>query len=100
MRLRFENLPLLYQFCRFSFFFPKTCFLLAFLPILLEERFCFSFPVPLFSSAFFCTTQELWDRINGQNPHEEGAKMGGGHGNGDKTPRDLPEDSPVVSVPM
>lgn len=35
--------------------------------------------------------QELWDRINGQNPHDEGGV--GGHGGADKTPRDLPEDS-------
>lgn len=38
--------------------------------------------------------QELWDRINGQNPHDEGGV--GGHGGADKTPRDLPEDSEQV----
>lgn len=42
------------------------------------------------------TVQELWDRINGQNPHEEGA-LGGGHG-GEKVAKEIPEDCPVVSL--
>lgn len=43
--------------------------------------------------------QELWDRINGQNPHEEGAlAAGGSHGGGEKPAKELPEDSSVVRV--
>lgn len=41
--------------------------------------------------------QELWDRINGQNPHEEGAlAAGGSHGGSEKPAKELPEDSSVV----
>ncbi|CAM9183987.1 unnamed protein product, partial [Sphacelaria rigidula] len=40
--------------------------------------------------------QELWDRINGQNPHDEGALAGGGHGGADKSTRELPEDSAAM----
>ncbi|CAM9495735.1 unnamed protein product [Pylaiella littoralis] len=37
--------------------------------------------------------QELWDRINGQNPDEEG---GGGHVGGEKPAKEIPEDSAVM----
>eukprot|EP00904_Undaria_pinnatifida_P010440 jgi/Undpi1/6526/HiC_scaffold_20.g09005.m1 len=40
---------------------------------------------------------ELWDRINGQNPHEEGAlAAGGSHGGSEKPAKELPEDSSVM----
>ena len=42
--------------------------------------------------------QELWDRINGQNPHEEGG-LGGGHG-AEKAAKEIPEDCPVVRMRM
>eukprot|EP00752_Nemacystus_decipiens_P004120 g3769.t1 len=37
--------------------------------------------------------QELWDRINGQNPNEEGGI--GGHG-AEKAAKEIPEDCPVM----
>ncbi|CAM9900010.1 unnamed protein product, partial [Ectocarpus sp. 13 AM-2016] len=41
--------------------------------------------------------QELWDRINGQNPDEEGGLApGGSHGGGDKNTKEIPEDSAVM----
>ncbi|CAN0153217.1 unnamed protein product, partial [Hapterophycus canaliculatus] len=41
--------------------------------------------------------QELWDRINGQNPEEEGGMGGAGsHGGGDKAAKEIPEDSAVM----
>ncbi|CAN0508477.1 unnamed protein product, partial [Ectocarpus sp. 12 AP-2014] len=41
--------------------------------------------------------QELWDRINGQNPDEEGGlAAGGSHGGGDKNTKKIPEDSAVM----
>ncbi|CAM9176810.1 unnamed protein product [Scytosiphon promiscuus] len=41
--------------------------------------------------------QELWDRINGQNPEEDGALGGAGsHGGGEKTVKEIPEDCAVM----
>ncbi|CAN0302885.1 unnamed protein product [Ectocarpus fasciculatus] len=41
--------------------------------------------------------QELWDRINGQNPDDEGGLAAGGSpGGGDKNTKEIPEDSAVM----
>ncbi|CAM9276618.1 unnamed protein product [Ascophyllum nodosum] len=40
--------------------------------------------------------QELWDRINGQNPNEEGGLVGSGVHGTEKPPKEVPEDSPVM----